>query len=46
MDGIVANLKGVWGLAKKYATMVMIDDSYAVGFFGKNRLGTLERCDV
>lgn len=36
MDGIIANLGGVCDLAEKYGAMVMVDDSHAVGFVGKN----------
>ena len=32
MDGIIANLKGICGLAEKYDALVMVDDSHAVGF--------------
>lgn len=46
MDGHVANLKGVCDLAEKYGAMVMVDDSHAVGFFGKTGRGTPEYCGV
>lgn len=46
MDGIIANLKGVCDLAEKYDAMVMVDDSHAVGFVGKNGRGTPEHCGV
>ena len=46
MDGIIANLKGVCDLADKYGAMVMVDDSHAVGFVGKNGRGTPEHCGV
>jgi len=46
MDGIIANLKAVCDLADKYDAMVMVDDSHAVGFMGKNGRGTHEYCDV
>ncbi len=46
MDGIIANLKGVCDLAEKYGAMVMVDDSHAVGFVGKNGRGTPEHCGV
>lgn len=46
MDGTVANLKGVCDLADKYGALVMVDDSHAVGFMGKNGRGTHEHCDV
>ena len=46
MDGIVANLKGVCGLAEKYDALVMVDDSHATGFIGKTGRGTHEANDV
>ncbi|WP_395447359.1 glycine C-acetyltransferase [Aminobacter sp. UC22_36] len=46
MDGIIANLKGVCDLAEKYGAMVMVDDSHAVGFVGRNGRGTPEHCGV
>lgn len=46
MDGIIANLGGVRDLAEKYGAMVMVDDSHAVGFVGKNGRGSPEYCGV
>lgn len=46
MDGVIANLKGVCDLADAYGALVMVDDSHAVGFVGKNGRGTHEYCDV
>ena len=46
MDGIIANLKGICDLADKYNALVMVDDSHAVGFVGKNGRGTSEYCEV
>lgn len=46
MDGIIANLKGICDLAEKYNSLVMVDDSHAVGFMGKHGKGTHEFCDV
>ncbi len=46
MDGYIANLKGICDLADKYNTMVMVDDSHAVGFMGKHGKGTHEHNDV
>ncbi len=46
MDGIIANLKGICELADQYGALVMVDDSHAVGFMGKNGRGTPEFCDV
>ncbi|MER9489701.1 aminotransferase class I/II-fold pyridoxal phosphate-dependent enzyme, partial [Mesorhizobium sp. M0563] len=40
MDGTNANLKGVCDLADKYDAMVMVDDSHAVGFVGRNGRGS------
>ncbi|TGW02039.1 aminotransferase class I/II-fold pyridoxal phosphate-dependent enzyme, partial [Mesorhizobium sp. M2D.F.Ca.ET.145.01.1.1] len=46
MDGIIANLRGVCDLAEKYDAVVMVDDSHAVGFVGKNGRGSAEHCGV
>ncbi|MBM7071087.1 glycine C-acetyltransferase [Shewanella sp. 202IG2-18] len=46
MDGVIANLQGVCDLADKYGALVMVDDSHAVGFVGKDGRGTHEHCDV
>lgn len=42
MDGIIANLKGICHLAEKYGALVMVDDSHATGFLGKNGRGSHE----
>lgn len=46
MDGIIANLPAICDLAEKYDAMVMVDDSHAVGFMGKNGRGTHEYHNV
>ena len=46
MDGIIADLEGICDLAEKYNAMVMMDDSHAVGFMGKNGRGTHEYRNV
>ena len=46
MDGSIAKLKDICDLADKYNTMVMIDDSHAVGFMGKHGKGTHEYNEV
>jgi glycine C-acetyltransferase len=46
MDGIIADLKSICDLADKYNAIVMVDDSHAVGFIGKNGRGTPEYCGV
>ncbi|MGA8183542.1 MAG: aminotransferase class I/II-fold pyridoxal phosphate-dependent enzyme, partial [Terriglobia bacterium] len=46
MDGYVAKLAGICGLADKYGALVMVDDSHAVGFMGKHGRGTPEHCEV
>lgn len=46
MDGVIANLKGICDLADEFNALVMVDDSHAVGFVGKNGRGTHEYCDV
>jgi glycine C-acetyltransferase len=42
MDGYIANLPGICELAEKYNSLVMVDDSHAVGFMGKRGRGTPE----
>lgn len=46
MDGDIANLKGICDLAEKYDALVMVDDSHATGFLGKNGRGSPEYCGV
>ncbi len=46
MDGYIAKLSEICDLADKHEAMVMVDDSHAVGFFGKNGKGTHEHCGV
>lgn len=46
MDGIIANLPAICDLADKYGALVMVDDSHAVGFMGKNGRGTHEYHNV
>ncbi|MGL5566823.1 MAG: glycine C-acetyltransferase [Plesiomonas sp.] len=46
MDGVIADLKTICDLADKYDALVMVDDSHAVGFIGKNGRGTHEYCQV
>lgn len=46
MDGTIANLKAICDLADRYNAMVMVDDSHAVGFVGKNGRGSHEHNDV
>ena len=46
MDGIIADLKSICGLAEKYNALVLVDDSHATGFTGKNGRGTPEYCGV
>ena len=42
MDGTIANLEGIVGLAGKYNALTMIDDAHATGFLGKTGRGTHE----
>jgi glycine C-acetyltransferase len=42
MDGIIANLPEIVKLAERYQALVMVDDSHAVGFIGKEGRGTHE----
>jgi len=46
MDGTFADLSTICDLADKYKTLVMVDDSHAVGFIGKTGRGTPERSGV
>lgn len=46
MDGTIANLAKIAELTEKYGAMLMVDDSHAVGFMGKNGRGTHEHCGV
>ncbi|WP_263358682.1 glycine C-acetyltransferase [Acidicapsa ligni] len=46
MDGYIAKLQQICDLADKYDALVMVDDSHAVGFTGKNGRGTPELCGV
>src|SRR5688572_469863 len=46
MDGIIADLQGICDLADRYDALVMVDDSHAVGFVGKNGRGSPEHCGV
>jgi glycine C-acetyltransferase len=42
MDGHIANLTAICGLAETYGALVMVDDSHAVGFLGRTGRGTHE----
>jgi glycine C-acetyltransferase len=42
MDGIIADLTSICDLAEKHDALVMVDDSHAVGFMGKQGRGTHE----
>jgi glycine C-acetyltransferase len=46
MDGYIAKLEQICDLADKYDAMVIVDDSHAVGFVGKNGRGSIEHCNV
>ena len=46
MDGIIANLQGVCGLAEKYNAIVLVDDCHATGFIGATGRGTPEHTGV
>lgn len=46
MDGSIANLSGICDLAEKYDSMVMVDDSHAVGLLGDHGRGSAEYCGV
>ena len=42
MDGELAKLDRICGLAEKYDALVLVDDSHATGFIGKSGRGTPE----
>ncbi len=46
MDGDIAKLDKICDLAEKYDSLVMVDDSHATGYIGKNGRGTPEYNDV
>jgi glycine C-acetyltransferase len=46
MDGYLAPLPEICGLAERYDALVMVDDSHAVGFMGENGRGTHEHHGV
>ncbi|HEY5463564.1 MAG TPA: glycine C-acetyltransferase [Hanamia sp.] len=46
MDGTIAQLDKICGLADKYDAVVMVDDSHSTGFIGKTGRGTPEYCGV
>lgn len=46
MDGTIAPLDQICDLAEKYDAIVMVDDSHASGFMGKNGRGTHEHYNV
>jgi len=46
MDGYIADLGAICDLADKYDALVMVDDSHAVGFMGKEGRGTHEHKNV
>src|SRR3954471_71700 len=46
MDGVIADLKSICDLAETHDALVMVDDSHAVGFMGKQGRGTHEYRDV
>ncbi len=46
MDGELARLDLICGLAEKYDALVLVDDSHATGFIGRTGRGTLEHFGV
>jgi glycine C-acetyltransferase len=46
MDGTIAKLDEICELADKYDSLVMVDDSHAVGVLGKRGRGVHEYCGV
>ena len=46
MDGSIANLPAICGLAEKHGALVMVDDSHAVGVLGRRGRGSHEHHGV
>ena len=46
MDGIIADLPGICDLADKHDSLVMVDDSHAIGIVGDHGRGSPEHCGV
>lgn len=46
MDGDIAKLSEICDLADKYEALVLVDDSHATGFTGKDGKGTHQLCNV
>ena len=46
MDGTIAKLDKICELAKKYNSLVFVDDCHATGFVGKNGKGSQEENNV
>jgi glycine C-acetyltransferase len=46
MDGVIAPLAEICGLAERYDALVMVDDSHALGVIGRTGRGTPEHCGV
>ena len=46
MDGDIARLSAICGLAEEFEALVMVDDSHATGFVGPTGRGTPELCGV
>ena len=46
MDGTIAQLDKICGLAEKYNALVFVDDCHSTGFVGETGRGTHEHCGV
>ncbi len=46
MDGTIAKLEAICGLADRHCAIVVVDDSHATGFMGAGGRGTHEHCGV
>jgi 8-amino-7-oxononanoate synthase len=46
MEGDIANLPGIVGLAKKYNANIMVDEAHGLGVFGKQGRGTCDHFGV
>ena len=46
MDGDIAPLPGIAGLAREHGAIMMVDDAHASGVLGRNGRGTIDHYDV
>jgi glycine C-acetyltransferase len=46
MEGAIAKLPEILGIAREFGAVVIVDDSHATGVLGRNGRGTAEHCGV